>query len=112
MWKTFQCCVACQGIHEFTLPVIDCSQAGNCNTSPPLLAFATITIAQPSDIDPPGSGNTQCNSFPSGCQQTIDNGPATQIVASQICKSNLPGKPSTLGCLNEASTVVVLGQLP
>src|SRR5439155_5087682 len=112
VWKAFQCCVACQGIHDFTLPVIDCSQAGNCNTSPPLLTFATITIGQPTDIDPPGNGNTNCSSFSWGCSQTINNGSATQITASQICKSNRPGKPSTLGCLNEASTVVVLGQLP
>ena len=70
------------------------------------------TATRPTDIDPPGNGNTNCSSFSWGCSQTINNGSATQITASQICKSNLPGKPSTLGCLNEASTVVVLGQLP
>jgi len=112
VWKALQCCVACQGVHDFTLPVIDCGAAGSCNTSPPLQSFATIHITNPTDINTVGSGNTNCGSFSWGCSQTIPNDGSGTITASQICKSNVPGKPSTLGCTNQATTVVVLGQLP
>jgi hypothetical protein len=112
VWKAIQCCVACQNHKDFTVPVVDCSQAGNCNTSPPLVTFATIHIENPTDVVPPGNGNTQCNSFSWGCQATINNNGPTGITASQFCKSDVPGKPSTLGCTNQASTVIVLGQLP
>ena len=84
--------------HDFTLPVVDCSAMGSCNTSPPLQSFATIHFNFPTDIDPPGSGNTQCNQFPWGCSQTINNTDATGMTASQICKANRPGKPGGTGC--------------
>ena len=112
VWKALQCCVACQNFHDYTMPVIDCSAIPSCNTSPPLLSFATIHIANPTDVDTVGAGNTQCNIFPWGCSYTIRNAGTGNITASQICKSDLPGKPSTLGCTNHASTVIVLGQLP
>ena len=111
VWKALQCCVACQNFHDFTLPVIDCSGMTSCNTSPPLLSFTTIHIANPTDVDPVAN-KTNCNSFSWGCSQTFNNSQTGQITASQICKSDVPGKPSTSGCTNQATTVVVLGQLP
>ena len=115
VWKALQCCVACQDFHDYTPPVVDCSAMGNCNTSPPVLSFATIHIQNPTDIDPPGGGNTNCSSFSWGCSRTINNTGVTGITASQICKSDLAGKPGgprNGDCTNRGSTVVVLGQLP
>ena len=112
VWKALQCCVACQNVHDFTIPVVACSAMGSCNTSPPLLSFATIHISQPTDIDTVGSGNTNCNSFSWGCRYTINDTGTGQITASQICRHNVPGKPRTSGCTNKATTVTALGQLP
>ena len=111
VWKALQCCVACQNVHDYTLPVVDCSALGNCNTSPPLLSFATIHIANPTDVDPLAN-HTNCSSFPWGCSQSFNNAQTGAITVSQICKSNIPGKPGISGCLNEKSTVTALGQLP
>src|SRR5262249_42381601 len=45
VWQAPQCCIACQNIHDFVVPVVDCSAIGGCNTAPPVLGFATIHIA-------------------------------------------------------------------
>jgi hypothetical protein len=115
VWQALQCCIACQNVHDFTVPVVDCGAMGGCNTSPLILGFASIHINSPSDIDPPGSGNTQCNSgdfSPWGCQLTINNGSNVGINASQVCQSDLAGKPGGGTCTNFGNTVVTLGQLP
>ncbi len=117
VWKTLECCVACKGKHDFTVPVVgDCAtlNSTNCNTSLPLLGFASIHIDQPTDVNPPGAGGgqTDCGNFFPGCSQTFSNPVGTAISATQAFRSDLPGKPGSSSCINLGSTAVVLGQLP
>jgi Flp pilus assembly protein TadG len=114
VWKALQCCIACQNLHDFIVPVVDCAAVGNCNTAPPILGFATIHIASALDVQH-GNGNTQCNNSLSpwgSCGVTINNAGSTGITASQICKTDVAGRPGA-NCINFANTVApVLGQLP
>jgi len=113
VWQALQCCIACQGIHDFVIPVVDCSAIGGCNTAPPVLGFATIHINNPTDVNPPGGGNTNCGNTSWGCSARVQASGATGITASQVCKSDLAGKPGGTSCTNFANTVApVLGQLP
>ena len=113
VWQALQCCIACQGIHDYVIPVVDCSAMGQCNTAPPVLGFATIHINNATDINPPGGGNTNCGTESWGCSARVHTQGATGITASQVCKSDLAGKPGGTSCTNFGNTVApVLGQLP
>jgi len=115
LWNAFQCCVACQDIHDFIVPVVDCSAIGTCNTSPQVLGFATIHIANATDISL-GNGNNTCgNSFsPWGsCGTKINNSGKDGITGSQVCKTALAGTGGGTTCTNYGNTVIpALGQLP
>jgi hypothetical protein len=116
-WQALQCCLACQGLHKFTVPVIDCSGGGNpCQGDKPVIGFTTLDISQLSDGS---NGNTQCNNkfSPWGnCGVTVDNGWSAglqEIAANQICHANDSGTPGGSACTNFGNTVApVMGQLP
>ncbi len=114
VWKTLQCCIACQGVHDFTVVVIDNADVAGCTSgNAPVLGFATIRIALASDVNPPGGGPTNCNSFsPWGCATTVTGTGLTGITAGQVCKSDVRGSPGGTSCTNFGNTVTVLGQLP
>jgi hypothetical protein len=112
VWKALQCCVQCQNVHDFTVPVIG-NCAGVCTATLPVVGFATLHIANATDVSRNTQGNTNCNSF-SFCSNGVQvpNAGISQIQASQVCKSDVPGAPGGTNCKNFANTVVVLGQLP
>ena len=111
--------MACQGLHKFTLPVIDCSGAGGnvCQGSThSVIGFATIDISQVSDGS---NGTTQCNSkfSPWGsCGAQVANGWSAgvqEIAGTQVCDAGNSGTPGGAACTNLGNTVApVLGQLP
>jgi Flp pilus assembly protein TadG len=119
VWQAMQCCIACQNIHDFTVAVVDCA-GGTCGgSSTPIVGFATIHIADASDVNRPGGGTTTCSggSFrPWGdCPASVTSPPGvpTGITATQVCKSDLPGGPGGSTCHNFGTTVSPrLGQLP
>src|SRR5262249_15301043 len=112
VFKALQCCIQCQNFHDFTVPVINCT--GNCSGNPPVIGFATLHIANATDVSRSTNGNTNCNSFsfcPSGVQ--IPNSGTSQINGSQVCKGGQRGAPGGTNCTNFGNTVApVMGQLP
>jgi hypothetical protein len=113
VFKALQCCIQCQNIHDFTVPVIS-NCTGACTAQPPVVGFATLHIANATDVSRNTNGVTNCGSFPfcpSGV--SVANAGISQIQASQVCKSDLVGGPGGTTCTNFANTVApVLGQLP
>jgi Flp pilus assembly protein TadG len=112
VFKALQCCIQCQNVHDYTVPVISCT--GTCSGAPPVVGFATLHIANAADVSRATNGNTNCNSFafcPNGVQ--VPNAGISQLQGSQVCKSDLRGPPGGTNCTNFANTVApVLGQLP
>jgi hypothetical protein len=73
--RDFASCVG-DGVHNFTIPVIHCSNSpscsiGNCNHTGQVVGFATINIASTSDIQ--------------------SNGSPKYIRFTQVCDSDAPG---------------------
>ena len=114
VFKALQCCIQCQNFHDFTVPVISCS--GNCSGASPVVGFATLHIANATDVSRATNGDTNCNSFsfcPNGV--TVANAGISQLQGDQVCKSDLPGAPGGTNCgtANFGNTVApVMGQLP
>jgi len=112
VWKALQCCVQCQKVKDFTVPVIDCPPlpaVPRCNNDlAPVIGFATIHIESGADIDPSGGGVNHCS-----CGN-INNDPKIEgIKASQTCNDDVGGAPGPTDCTNFGTTVApVLGQLP
>jgi Flp pilus assembly protein TadG len=112
VFKALQCCIQCQDVHDFTVPVISCT--GSCGGSPPVLGFATLHIANATQVSRNTNGTTNCNSF-TFCSNgvSVNNAGTSYIQADQVCKSDLAGSPGGTNCTNFANTVApVLGQLP
>ena len=115
VWQALQCCIACQDIHDFTVPVVDCSAIAACNISTPVLGFATIHIANATDVNIGNGKNTCGSSFqPWGsCGVKIDNNGKDGIKGSQVCKAANSGVGGGSTCTNYGNTVIPsLGQLP
>ena len=111
VFKALQCCIQCQDLHDFTVPVISCT--GTCSGAPPVLGFATLRM-DATDVSRNTNGNTNCNSF-SFCSNgvTVPNAGISRIQASQVCKSDVPGAPGGTACTNFGTTIApVMGQLP
>jgi len=81
-----------------------------------VVGFATLHIANATDVSRSTNGQTNCNQFtfcPNGVK--VNNTGTSQINGNQICKSDLPGAPGGANCsaANFGNTVApVLGQLP
>jgi hypothetical protein len=91
IYRAFQSCVRA-GVHDFVIPVVPCPIA-NCNNGTSVgqvAGFATIHIAQPSDI--------------------VANGPeGGSLTFTQICNNNVPGTGGAAGpsCFGSGNATLV-----
>lgn len=100
--KALQCCMLCDNMQDFLVPVIHCT--GSCGGVSTVIGFATMHIT---GVSRNTNGNTHCP-----CGDVI-NGGSEQITGSQICKSEVAGAPGGTNCTNFGTTVApVMGQLP
>jgi Flp pilus assembly protein TadG len=112
VFAALQCCIQCQDLHDFTVPVINCT--GDCTGYQAVIGFATLHIENATDVSRNKWQVTNCNPFsycPQGVQVT--NVGISQINGQQVCKSDLTGGPGGTGCQNFGNTIApVMGQLP